>query len=128
MGKHFDQAKEFRTAFECDDSLTNDNLWRQRRLIVEEYEELLDAETLCASSSFSDPVANAGFLKEMADVKYVIDQYAAMLGWDIDKAQDNVHQNNMTKVGPDGKVNRREDGKILKPEGYQKVNLIDLVQ
>ena len=29
-----------------------------------------------------------------------------------------VHRSNMAKVGPGGKVLRREDGKILKPEGW----------
>ena len=34
-----------------------------------------------------------------------------------------VHKNNMTKIGPDGKVLRNSDGKILKPEGYKPVDL-----
>jgi predicted HAD superfamily Cof-like phosphohydrolase len=29
-----------------------------------------------------------------------------------------VHKNNMTKVGPDGKVSRSPEGKILKPDGF----------
>ena len=37
-----------------------------------------------------------------------------------------VHANNMTKVGPDGKVIRDADGKILKPEGFQSVDLKQL--
>jgi len=39
-----------------------------------------------------------------------------------------VHLNNMTKVGPDGKVVRNEDGKILKPKGFKAVSLTDLIQ
>jgi predicted HAD superfamily Cof-like phosphohydrolase len=127
MGKHFDQAKEFRFIFDCDDSLTQSNLWRQLRLINEEYAELLDAETTCVANGFTNKRQNADLLKEMADLKYVIDQYAAMLGWDIDAAQDLVHENNLTKAGPDGKVHRREDGKILKPDNYKKVDLTHLV-
>ena len=34
-----------------------------------------------------------------------------------------VHQNNMSKLGEDGKPILREDGKILKPEGYVPVDL-----
>jgi len=34
-----------------------------------------------------------------------------------------VHSNNMAKLGPDGNPIFREDGKIIKPEGFQKVEL-----
>ena len=37
-----------------------------------------------------------------------------------------VHKNNMTKVGPDGKVLRNPNGKILKPEGFVPVDLTTL--
>lgn len=37
-----------------------------------------------------------------------------------------VHKNNMTKVGPDGKVLRNPDGKILKPQGFVPVDLTTL--
>lgn len=37
-----------------------------------------------------------------------------------------VHENNMAKLGPDGKPIFREDGKIIKPEGFQKVELSTL--
>ena len=44
----------------------------------------------------------------------------------IEPAFELVHQNNMTKVGPDGKVLRDPNGKILKPQGFQPVNLKQL--
>lgn len=34
-----------------------------------------------------------------------------------------VHENNMRKLGPDGKPIFRADGKIMKPEGFEKVEL-----
>ena len=34
-----------------------------------------------------------------------------------------VHSNNMAKLGPDGLPILRADGKILKPEGFKKVEL-----
>ena len=37
-----------------------------------------------------------------------------------------VHKNNMTKVGPDGKILRNPDGKILKPQGFVPVDLTTL--
>jgi predicted HAD superfamily Cof-like phosphohydrolase len=39
-----------------------------------------------------------------------------------------VHRSNMSKLGPDGQVVRREDGKIMKGPSYRPPFLIDLVQ
>jgi len=39
-----------------------------------------------------------------------------------------VHENNMTKIGPDGKVLRDPSGKILKPQGFKAVSLTDLIE
>ena len=44
----------------------------------------------------------------------------------IGQAFELVHKNNMTKVGPDGKVLRNPDGKILKPQGFVPVDLTTL--
>ena len=44
----------------------------------------------------------------------------------IEPAFNLVHQNNLTKVGPNGKVLRDPNGKILKPQGFQPVNLKQL--
>ena len=38
------------------------------------------------------------------------------------------HENNLTKIGPDGKVLRNPSGKILKPSGFIPVSLDDLVK
>lgn len=42
----------------------------------------------------------------------------ARFGFDMDALFAEVHRSNMAKVGPDGQVIRREDGKVLKPEGW----------
>jgi predicted HAD superfamily Cof-like phosphohydrolase len=39
-----------------------------------------------------------------------------------------VHESNMSKLGPDGKPIRREDGKILKGPNYREPVLIDLIR
>ena len=46
----------------------------------------------------------------------------------IEEAFDLVHENNMSKLGPDGKAIIREDGKIIKPEGFKKVELKDILK
>jgi predicted HAD superfamily Cof-like phosphohydrolase len=45
----------------------------------------------------------------------------------IEAIFDEIHRSNMTKV-VDGKVKRRADGKILKPEGYEKPNLKPILE
>ena len=69
----------------------------------------------------------AEVVKEGVDLLYVVlgtFQEAGILD-DIEYAWDLVHANNMSKIGPDGEVKRDEFGKILKPEGFQKLNLKD---
>ena len=66
-------------------------------------------------------------LKELADLVYVCYQYAANMGWDLDKAMDRVHQSNMSKLGEDGLPIYRDDGKVLKGPNYKPPNLEDLV-
>ena len=46
----------------------------------------------------------------------------------IIKAFDLVHTNNMSKMGSNGEPILRADGKILKPEGFKKVDLKEILQ
>lgn len=80
-------------------------------LITEETQELAQA----LSNNDIVEVADA-----LADLLYVVYGAAHTFGLDIQPIFDEVHRSNMAKVGPDGKVLRREDGKILKPEGWTK--------
>jgi NTP pyrophosphatase (non-canonical NTP hydrolase) len=61
--------------------------------------------------------------KEIADVLYVVYGTAAAFGIDIDKVYAQVHESNMSKVGPDGEVLRRSDGKVLKGPNYKAPDL-----
>lgn len=67
-------------------------------------------------------------LKELADLVYVIYGFANAKGWDLDEAVRRIHINNVGRcIQPDGSVQRRADGKIMKNPDYPKVNLIDLI-
>jgi NTP pyrophosphatase (non-canonical NTP hydrolase) len=67
-------------------------------------------------------------LKELADLVYVVYGYANAMGWDLEEAVRRVHDNNLGRcIQPDGSVQRRADGKILKNPNYPKVDLGDLV-
>ncbi len=54
----------------------------------------------------------------LADKIYIDVGTALEFGIPLDRVWSEVQRANMAKVGPDGKVMRRADGKILKPEGW----------
>jgi predicted HAD superfamily Cof-like phosphohydrolase len=56
---------------------------------------------------------------ELADVVYVAYGTALVHGIDLDAVIAEIHRSNMTKLGPDGLVARRADGKVLKGEHYE---------
>lgn len=81
----------------------------RRKLHVEEHTELIDA------LDGGDIVEIA---KELADVVYTAYSTAHVLGIPLDAVINEVHISNMRKLTPDG-ATVREDGKVLKPEGWE---------
>lgn len=96
--------------------------------LEEEFNEFVEAEEIYRSAckhGHGIAEARANLCKEWADLQYVVSQAAAYYEIPGDAAFNRVHNNNMTKV-VDGKVIFRSDGKILKPEGYQPVDMSGL--
>ena len=62
-------------------------------------------------------------LDAVCDLIWVTIGYALSRGWDLENAFKEVARSNMSKLGPDGKPIRREDGKILKPETWSPPDL-----
>lgn len=56
---------------------------------------------------------------ELADVVHVAYGTALVHGIDLDAVIAEIHRANMSKLGPDGQVARRADGKVLKGEHYR---------
>jgi len=84
------------------------NLYKS--LIKEEVEEFWEAEAA------SDDVEE---LDACFDMMWVIVGYMLSRGWDPETAWDEGARSNLIKIDPvTGKVIRRADGKILKPEGW----------
>jgi predicted HAD superfamily Cof-like phosphohydrolase len=82
-----------------------------KKLIKEEVEEFWEAEAA------SD---DAEQLDACFDMIWVIVGYMLSRGWDCDKIWDEGALSNLRKIDKETKkVLRREDGKILKPEGWQ---------
>jgi len=126
MKKSFltEQAKEFRSKYNVQNSRSRTKRSYQKSLIVEEFKEFLEAEGLLFRDNLK---IDEEALKELADVVYVCYQYAENMGWLLDEALNRVHISNMSKLGEDGKPIYREDGKVLKGPNYTPPNLEDLV-
>lgn len=101
---------------------TLDLLFLRDRLIEEEISEFFQA----MDKSIDSKEAMADFLKEAADVLYVIYGYCVTFGYDLDEVFRRVHESNMSKL-VDGKAIYDERGKVMKGPNYKKPDLSDLV-
>ncbi len=99
----------------------------QAGLIAEEANEFLQA---CADLKKDPhkPENHIEVLKEASDIVFVVYQFCAAYGLDLDTAMQRVFESNMSKLDDDGKPQYRSDGKVLKGPNYKKPELHDLVQ
>ena len=63
----------------------------------------------------------------ICDLVYVLVGTAVSFGIPFDKCFAEVHRSNMSKANPDGSVNRREDGKILKSDQFSPPDLRKII-
>jgi hypothetical protein len=117
----FKDQHEFLKASDCADiSLKNEQLYSD--LINEEFKEFVDEEFYLGNHG------TANSIKEALDLIYVAAGYLNVtIGHD--KAQqcwDALQANNMSKT-VDGKLVKNEFGKTMKPEGYVKLDLSDIL-
>jgi hypothetical protein len=81
-----------------------------KKLIDEEYQEFLEA-------FYTDDTVEE--IDACFDMMWVIVGYMKSRGWDCENIWDEGAKSNLSKIDPTtGLVRRREDGKILKPEGW----------
>ena len=80
------------------------------RLLEEEFNEFMEA------LDWGDDVFIA---KEAADLVYVVVGTCISRGIPFNEVFAALQASNMSKIGPDGTVTTREDGKILKGEHFQ---------
>jgi predicted HAD superfamily Cof-like phosphohydrolase len=94
----------------CDQERNKANEALYIKLIKEEYEEFVEA------AADNNEVEE---LDACMDMIWVILGYCYMKGYNVDGAWGEVARSNLAKINPEtGKVNKREDGKVLKPEGW----------
>ena len=91
-----------------------------RSLIEEEMRELKVAEVQADEVEEFDAVL---------DLLVVLIGYGLSRGWPMLAGWDEVVRSNMAKIDPrTGKVSKREDGKVLKPEGWTPPALADVLE
>ena len=64
----------------------------------------------------------------LTDINYYIYDTAARHGINLGKVFDIVHAANMAKKWSDGQFHRRDDGKIIKPDGWKEPNIVGEIE
>lgn len=111
----FDDVKDFHIFFDrkvgTEPAFTdyNDRILRMK-LVTEELSELKRAHMEEDIVEVADAIA---------DLIYVACGMAVAYGIPLNEVWEEVQESNMRKVGKDGKPIYREDGKVLKPEGWE---------
>ena len=104
----------------CDQEKSVGNASLYRNLIVEEYNEYIQA------LNKNDDVEQ---LDACMDMIWVILGFCYMKGYDVQGAWNEVARSNLSKIDSvTGKVKKREDGKVLKPEGWTPPDLTPFVK
>lgn len=103
-------VREFHRAFGLDARSTPTEV--SPRLAAHRGELLAEEAAEVAEVSVSGPLDRLAH--ELADVVYVAYGTALVHGIDLDAVLAEIHRSNMSKLGPDGQVARRADGKVLK--------------
>ena len=121
MNKVLQDQRQFMTACgQTVDTYNHDQFHLYKRLIGEEVSELIHA------IQKSDRTEQ---LDALIDILVVTAGAIHSLGVDGEAAWDEVMRTNFAKVDPvTGLVKRREDGKILKPDGWQPPKLAQFVK
>ena len=116
---------EFNNAFEIpkmdSPGLSNNELIELRiKLLKEEVEEYAEAARSGDLVEVLDALADIGYILAGTIINHGMQHI-------YDDAFDEVHRSNMAKL-VDGKVLRREDGKVMKPKGWQPPNLAQFLE
>ena len=124
MSNWYEDVKDFHKSFNLRvgqaPTIPEDSSERFLRmnLLEEEFNEYIDAE---------QKLDIVGIADALADVIYIACGTAVSYGIPLDKVFEEVHRSNMAKL-VDGKPIYREDGKVLKPAGWQPPNIEKILE
>ena len=109
----YDDVKTFIEA--CEQEKTEKNATLYKNLIREEFDEFI--------KSYLEK-DDEGQLDGCMDLIWVVLGYCYMRDYDVNGAWKEVARSNLSKIdSTTGKVNKRKDGKVMKPEGWTPPNL-----
>lgn len=97
----------------------------RRALIGEEMAEVRAVFERLAKDGRNEALL-ARLAHELSDLLYVIYGTFVACGIDADEVFAEVHRANMEKIGDSLRL--REDGKLLKPDGWQPANVIGVIE
>ena len=123
MKEAMEQVREFHRVFghPVNDTINLGDRGRTKdlrvRLIEEEVAEYIEAEE-------NDDIV--GIADAFADIIYVICGAALTYGIPLEEVFDEVHRSNMTKFTEGWSI--REDGKVLKGEGYEPPRIREIIE
>jgi predicted HAD superfamily Cof-like phosphohydrolase len=93
------------------------------KLIKEEYEEFRRAASRVEKTGAIDPHELTEMIDAAFDLVVVAKGFIHSLGIPIDDLMAHGWESNLNKIDPEtGTVRKREDGKVLKPEGWRPPN------
>jgi len=118
----YTNVKDFHQAFgqrvgETPELPSKDERELRRKLLAEEYTEYVVAE-------YNNDIVEIA--DALADIIYIAAGTAVSYGIPLDRIFGEVHRSNMAKL-VDGKVIRRSDGKVQKPEGWTPPNIKNIL-
>ncbi len=127
------------TGFECPDKprsmginsvkflirMVSSELVELAQTVTDNYAEAVDMVQTSAdcdlNKDYAKPVGAqliADQADALVDIQYYMYNAAVKHGLNLDSVFDLVHSANMAKRFPDGEFHRRDDGKIIKPDGW----------
>ena len=106
-----DQEKFMRACDQSVDAMNESQYTMYKNLIEEEFRELQEAHDMEAE------------LDALIDILVVTVGAIHSAGFDAEGAWKEVMATNFAKIEANGKVRKREDGKVLKPQGWEPPNL-----
>jgi len=113
-GTNFELVEDFMEAMGQDvnavPTFPEDDIQRLRLDLIEEE---LDELHYAIDNKDMVEIADA-----LGDLLYVVYGAGHAFGIDLDECFKEIHASNMSKLGPDGKPIKREDGKVLKPDTF----------
>jgi predicted HAD superfamily Cof-like phosphohydrolase len=114
----FDDVKVFMEACDQNETGFGNQAELYMELITEEFQELIEAFLARDMVEIADACA---------DLKWVIEGLEHTLNIPQQEVWNEVARSNLSKISPTGKVLKREDGKVMKPDTFSPADIKSII-